>query len=415
MVSEFPRPSANSQEVKGLLSRLSQLSQATETFFRQIYQSVAQRSELETSQQITRHLYKQQQQLQAILQRREQEVAYLNSIISSIHEGIILQDMEGQFILINEAAKTMLGNKRNLRRSGIHQLLESYHDVKVPEGKLVPLGDPIELEVNQQVLRVTMAAVSDHQRNRVGTLLVLRNITLEAVGQRLKDQFVAGISHELRTPMNVLRLSSEVLSVSVPKEFKNYKLLETIGRNVDVLDRMINELLDVSEMASGDFQARQELVEIESLVWSVVNGAMPEAKKDDLTISVMARNPNKLRITGDPQRLRWALGHLLQNSIRYTESGGRIILTMSLNKNQQVAIQVIDTGVGISEEDIDNIFDRFYRGTPRTTSGKLIDPRGLGQGLFIALATAHAHGGDVTVQSNPGQGSAFTMFLPTTN
>ena len=112
-------------------------------------------------------------------------------------------------------------------------------------------------------------------------------------------------------------------------------------------------------------------------------------------------------------RLRWSLGHLLQNSIRYTEGGGHILMTASRTDEDYIAIQVVDTGVGISDRDLPHVFERFYRGEPRTQTGRLLDPRGLGQGLFIAREVAEAHGGYLTVRSLQGQGSIFTLVLPT--
>jgi two-component system sensor histidine kinase BaeS len=111
----------------------------------------------------------------------------------------------------------------------------------------------------------------------------------------------------------------------------------------------------------------------------------------------MARDTERLQIAGDDQRLRWALGHLLQNSIRYTEAGGHIIITAGLTDDQHATIQVVDTGVGIAKKDLPHIFDRFYRGEPRTASGKLLDPRGLGQGLFVARTVSESHGGYLSV------------------
>ncbi len=138
----------------------------------------------------------------------------------------------------------------------------------------------------------------------------------------------------------------------------------------------------------------------------------PEIKQAGLDITVMVRDQDALRIRGDMQRLRWAVGHLLQNAIRYTEEGGHLVLTAS-RADGSITVQVVDTGVGISERDLPHIFERFYRGEARTANGKLIDPRGLGQGLFIAQKVSEAHGGYLTAHSESGQGSIFTVVLPT--
>jgi signal transduction histidine kinase len=175
---------------------------------------------------------------------------------------------------------------------------------------------------------------------------------------------------------------------------------------------MIVELLDISEMAADAFNVRHDDLNIQDLLWNVVNGVSPEIKRADLDVGIMVRDARRLRVKGDDQRMRWGLGHLLQNSIRYTQSGGHIVITALLENEEQVAIQVVDTGVGISEKDLPHIFERFYRGEPRTSEGELLDLRGLGQGLFIARQVAEAHGGYLSVRSSAGSGSVFTMVLP---
>jgi signal transduction histidine kinase len=266
--------------------------------------------------------------------------------------------------------------------------------------------------MNQRVLGAQVAAVADGAGNRLGTMIILRDLTTDALTERLKDQFITAISHELRTPMAVIKGMSEVILAQGEEGKPNRKLLETLSRNVDILDRMIVELLDISELASGGFNIRREIIALEPLIWNVVNGAFPELKRANHDIAIMLRDKERLTIVGDDPRLRWALGHLIQNSIRYTEEGGHILVTASPTPADEIAITVVDTGVGIAEKDLPYIFDRFYRGEPRTPAGKRIDPRGLGQGLFIARMVTEAHGGHLTVRSQAGQGSIFTLTLP---
>jgi signal transduction histidine kinase len=244
-------------------------------------------------------------------------------------------------------------------------------------------------------------------------MIVLRDVMRDALEDRLKDQFITAISHELKTPMTVIKGMSEVLLGLPEDQSPDRRLLEALTRNVDVLDRMVVELLDVSEMGAGTFDVRHTKLDVESLLWSVVNGAEPDMKKRRLDILVMARDVEHLRIAGDDQHLRWAL-IISPNSIHYTEPDGHIIVTAGLDDEapDRITIQVIDNGVGISKQDMPHIFERFYRGKPRDSSGKLVDPRGLGQGLFIARTVAEAHGGYLSVESEVGRGSVFTMVLP---
>ena len=400
----------DSSDVTGFARRIHGLGSATDQFFTRIYDALTGNSRRK-DQDLARKLYKRQQELLAVVERSQQEIERLDGVIAAMPIGIIMQDLDGRMVLMNDAAQDLIGGQRALRSSELSKLFDQYRDIVQVESELVPLGEPTKLQMNNRIIGATLAAVANHSGQRLGTLIVLRDITEEAIGDRLKDQFATAVSHELRTPMNAIKMASEVLLGANPDAAPNRRMLEMVGRNVDILDRMIVELLDISEITAGTFEIRREPINAEQLIWSVVTGMVPEIKASRLDVSVMARDLDALDFTGDPQRLRWALGHLLQNSIRYTVEGS-IILTVSLSDEQRLAIQVIDTGVGISAKDLPNVFDRFYRGEPRTPDGKLLDPRGLGQGLFVARTVAEAHQGYLGVRSQPGQGSVFTMVLP---
>jgi two-component system phosphate regulon sensor histidine kinase PhoR len=380
--------------------------------FSRLYTSFNRRSQLQQQEEKTRAVQRRNRRLVAIAKRRESDAERLNGILASIDEGIIMQNTEGRIVLINTAARKLLGGQRNFWESELGTLFDTYRDITTLDSELAPLGEPTRVQINNKILGAQVAAVANDKGTRLGTMIVLRDVTRDALSDRLKDQFITAISHELRTPMTAIKGMSEVLLGQPTDKPVNRRFLETIGRNVDILDRMIVELLDISEMGADAFNVRHDDLNIQDLLWNVVNGVSPEIKRADLDVGIMVRDARRLRVKGDDQRMRWGLGHLLQNSIRYTQSGGHIVITALLENEEQVAIQVVDTGVGISEKDLPHIFERFYRGEPRTSEGELLDLRGLGQGLFIARQVAEAHGGYLSVRSSAGSGSVFTMVLP---
>ncbi len=402
----------NPQEVSGSLSRVNHLGQATEQLFSRLYNVLRRKSAAEKQASQTLSDADRSKQLQRRLKQRDSEIERLNGILAAIDEGLIMQDMEGRIVLVNSAARKLIGNRKDFWTSELGSLFNAYQDITTVNSEIVPLGEPTRIQINNMIVGAQVAAVADSQGNRLGTMIVLRDVTRDALAERLKDQFVTAISHELRTPMAVIKGMSDVIMGQPSDRPPNRKFLETLSRNVDILDRMIVELLDISEMSASAFSIRRDPINLEDLLWNVVNGMTPEIRRANLDVAVMARDTERLTVVGDDQRLRWALGHLLQNALRYTEPGGHIILTAAMADNEHVMIQVIDTGVGISKKDLPHVFDRFYRGEPRTTSGKLLDPRGLGQGLFVARTVAESHGGYLSVRSETGQGSIFTMVLP---
>lgn len=409
--------SNDSQELSGAITRVNTLGTATERLFSRLYKGLrggTSANPVPPAKNVnpTGNPDANNRKLQHMIERRDAEIERLNGIIHTLNEGIIMQDLEGRVVLENAAARKLIGSRKDFWTSELGTLFNAYRDVTQVDSELAPLGEPTRIQVNNMIVGAQVAAVADSRGNRLGTMIVLRDVTRDALAERLKDQFITAISHELRTPMAVIKGMSDVLAGQPADRPPNRKFLETLTRNVDILDRMIVELLDISEMSATAFSIRRDPINLEDLIWQVVRGMQPEVKRAQLEVKVMARDTDRLHIIGDDQRLRWALGHLLQNAIRYTEPGGHITFVAGLSGENQLAIQIEDTGVGISRKDMPHVFERFYRGEPRTRSGKLLDPRGLGQGLFVAKTVAESHGGYLTAQSEAGKGSVFTLVLP---
>ncbi|MBI1281281.1 MAG: hypothetical protein GC179_24350 [Anaerolineaceae bacterium] len=402
--------SSDPQELSGVIRRVDHLGSATSQLFSRLYQGLRKGSEPPSANGSPSD--SSNSETETGTKNRDVEIERLNAIIHALDEGIIVQDTEGRVLIENAAAKKLIGSRKDFWTSELGTLFNAFRDVVRLESELAPLGEPARIQINNMIIGAQVAAVADSQGKRIGTMMVLRDVTRDALADRLKDSFVTAISHELRTPMAVIKGMSDVIMGQPQDKPPNRKFLETLSRNVDILDRMIVELLDIGEMSATAFSVRRDPLNIEDLVWQVERGMKPEVKKAKLDVKIMIKDIDRIHLTGDDQRLRWALGHLLQNSIRYTEPNGHIIIIVGLSGDNQVAIQVVDTGVGISKRDLPHVFERFYRGEPRTRSGKLLDPRGLGQGLFVARTVAESHGGYLSVQSEVGQGSVFTMVLP---
>lgn len=351
------------------------------------------------------------QRLKQAAEAQTLDIARLNGILAVISEGVIMQDNEGRIVMINQAARDLLGSVRSFWESDLGKMFAAARGRRALDGEIT-LGEPQRVEVNDRVIGAQMAIVADPQGNRLGTVLMLRDVTRDALADRLKDQFVTQMSHELRTPLAAIKGMSDVMLAVSEDGPPNRKFLEAISRNVAVLDRMIVELLDISEIGAGSFAVRQQEVTLEALMFTVLRGFDARVKKANLQIGVMVSNRQHLQIVGDDRRLQWALGHLIDNAIKYTEPGGEILIRMGRVRDGYLLLEVNDTGVGINPRDLPHIFERFYRGEAVTPSGKLIDPRGLGQGLFVARAVAEAHGGYLSVASIVGEGSTFTMALP---
>lgn len=397
--------------------RFHQLGYAAEQVFSRLYRTLGQPakpSPLAQAQEQLERQEKRNRQLRRLLRNSQLEVERLHAILSAISDGIIMQDPVGRIVYMNDAAYALLGSERNFWTSELGQLFHAYRDV--PSGaELAPLSEPRKLSLGNRVLTVQLAAIADSQKTRIGTLVMLRDVTKDEISERLRNSLIAHVSHELRTPLAPLRLASEVLLSSPSDQPLNRRMLEMIGRNVDVLDRMVNEMIDLAALTSGAFQARRDLLALDELLSDLYQEFSVDAQEAQLEFQLLLVDYDRLRVLGDEKALRWAISNLLRNAIQYTEADGRVSLRCRLDERGArplVMIEVRDTGVGISDDDLPKIFDLFYRGTARNASGKRLDPRGLGQGLFVARAIAHAHDGALSVQSELHRGSSFVLYLP---
>jgi len=410
-MSQSPSPGA------GPFQRFHQLGHAAEQVFSRLYRTLgqpAQPSALAQAQEQAERQEKRNRQLRRLLRNSQLEVERLHAILAAISEGIIMQDTEGRIVYMNDAAYTLLGNERNFWTSELGQLFNAYQDVTT-SAELAPLGEPRKLSLGKRFLTAQLAAVADSQQARIGTLIILRDVTQDEISQRLRNSLITHISHELRTPLAPLRLASEVLLGSSPEQPPNRRMLEMIGRNVDVLDRMVNEMIDLAAMTSGAFQVAREPLALDALLGELYQEFSADAQEAQLEFQLLLVEYDRLRILGDNKALRWAIGGLLRNAMQYTEAGGRVGLRCRLDERGPrplVVVEVRDNGVGIHDDDLPRIFELFYRGTARSASGKRLDPRGLGQGLFVARAIAAAHDGALSVQSELYKGSSFTLYLP---
>jgi signal transduction histidine kinase/ActR/RegA family two-component response regulator len=224
---------------------------------------------------------------------------------------------------------------------------------------------------------------------------------------RRKDEFLATLAHELRTPLAPIRNSLHILRLARGDSGAVDRLVDMMERQVNHMVRLVDDLMEVSRITRGKIELRKESVDIAAIVRSAVeiNQPLIDAARHQLAIAVP---PEPLTLSADPVRLTQVLANLLNNAVKYTEEGGQIWLTVQ-RAGPNVVLKVRDTGTGIRSEMLPKIFDLF------TQANRTYDRAqgGLGIGLTLVRSLVSLHGGTVTVQSDgPGQGSEFVVTLP---
>ena len=340
----------------------------------------------------------------------EEAIGRMRAILSSIGDGVVLEDLEGKLNPLNAAAEALLEEMaENFTLGPLRELSVEGYDQGADFQPSPWLLERRRFQVGKKVISAHSAAVRTDNGEHLGTVIVLRDVTAEAEAERLKDAFITHVSHELRTPLTAIKGYSELLVVTAKDALDEEQLgfLETISRHTDNLVAMINELLDFSEMeAGGKLGLRQRPVLLTALVEEIAEELRPQISEKGLTLHV--KTPAELPLVdADTSRLRWAVINIVRNAWQYTPVGGSVTLRLS-EHNGKVVLDVIDTGIGIAPEDQQRLFGRFYRVTNVTAD----DIRGLGLGLYVTRAIVEAHGGKIEVFSREGVGSTFSMILP---
>ena len=340
----------------------------------------------------------------------EEAIGRMRAILSSIGDGVLLEDLEGSFIPLNAAAETLIEEMvTNFQLGPLRELPVGDYDQSSDLQPSPWLLDRRRFQVGEKVITAHSAAVRTDDGEHLGTVIVLRDVTAEAEAERLKDAFITHVSHELRTPLTAIKGYSELLLVSAGGTLNGEQrsFLETISRHTDSLVAMINELLDFSEMeAGGRLSLRSRPVLLSTLVGEIAGEWRPQMDEKGLTFQVDIPADLPL-VNADVRRLRWAVINLVRNAWQYTSAGGGVTLQL-YERDGQVVLDITDTGLGISPGDQQHLFSRFYRVTNVTED----DVRGLGLGLYVTRVIIEAHGGDIRVVSKEGSGSTFSVILP---
>ncbi len=236
--------------------------------------------------------------------------------------------------------------------------------------------------------------------------LALRNREIERA-DRLKSEFLASMSHELRTPLHTIIGFTELLleQLEGPLTPKQQRFLTHIHNDSRHLLELINDILDLSKIEAGRVELKPEWFDLTALIEEAVAGIRPLAGSKQLQLRVDAEPA--LNVRADRLRVREILGNLLSNAIKFTPEGGRVVVS-GASEGELVTFAVEDTGIGIPPEEHASIFDKFHQ-VGNTTKGVR---EGTGLGLAITKRLVQMHGGTITVESEPGRGSRFTVTLP---
>jgi PAS domain S-box-containing protein len=353
------------------------------------------------------------------------EKSKMESMVASMVEGVIMLDKAGRILVLNPRARELLrfDTDKHISSEVLQnrfKTIELEDCIKECQSKNAFCVEEIIVpnkEGGETFLRSEISPVKDEEGSFIGLLVILRDITREKEVDRMKTEFISTVSHELRTPLSILKEGVSLVLAKIPGQIneKQEKVLTTVKGNIDRLARIINNLLDISKIEVGRMELRRQVVDVKDLIEGVVSSF--ESKTKEKRIELIRTYPGeKIEIFADPDRIIQIFLNLLGNAVKFTETGYIEVYIRKINN--EVECGVIDTGVGVAEEDLPRLFDKFQQFGRVAGGGE----KGTGLGLSIAKEIVELHGGSIWVESPPsadlmkpgfqGVGTKLSFTLP---
>ncbi len=347
------------------------------------------------------------ERIQTITRQRNE----VDTILSSMVEGVLAVDRDQRVISLNRAAATMFGaSPERAVGQALHEIVRNPRLRECIAQALAESG-PVEQDIvlqngEESHIHLRVTVLRGEKEDHVGALLVLNDVTRLRRLERARSDFVDNVSHEIRTPITSIKGYAETLLDGALEDAEEARhFLGIIVRQSDRLNALVNDILALSTMerASDEQQARFELASVCEVIEAAVQTCAPKADEKKIRIEVACQ---ALTATFSPPLLEQAMVNLLDNAIKYSDPGGEIRIE-AVKAGESVRIRVADHGCGIPSEHLARLFERFYR-VDKARSRTL---GGTGLGLAIVKHIARVHGGNVYVESTPGQGSCFTIEI----
>lgn len=371
--------------------------------------------------EVARSFNQMAEELKAKLQALAEDRNRMRAILSSVIEGVVAIDRNEKVILFNSAlerifslSKTQVLGKffweiiRNNELSGLLKEAMNKNRLKTRE---LTLFLPEERIFQVHALPIKGEHLPGGQERGEeepgGVVAVLHEITELKDLERMRIEFVANVSHELRTPLTSIRGFIETLKEGTIEDPEaRVRFLGIIEKHADRLNNLINDLLQLSRIESRETEMESRFINLKELIDEAIFNFREkiELKGHTVQINIPPRLPE---ISASPEKIEQVLSNLLDNAIKFTPNQGRIYLS-ALDKGENVQVEVSDTGIGIPQEHLPRLFERFYR-VDKSRSREL---GGTGLGLSIVKHIIQAHGGKVGVESELGKGSKFFFTLP---
>lgn len=363
--------------------------------------------------------------LESLVRERTEQLAeekeLLSVTLSSMTDGVIAVNIEKRIILLNKVAENLAKWKfqevQGKPVDGVFRFIDekTSKSAQSPIDKVLDSGNMqsgtdrdalVARDGSKCPISATAAPICKNGGTTIGVVMVLRDVSREREVDRMKTDFVSSVSHELRTPLTSIKAYTATIlgDPNMPDKTRR-EFLSIVDEESGRLKNLIDGLLEVSRIEAGTVKVVREPVDIAAIIDQVLPALRPIADKKNIHLE-SDLGDELGRLQADESKIRSMITNLLNNAIKFTPEQGRVSVSVRLQA-QELVIRVSDTGIGIPKEDLPKIFDRFYR---------VYQPDkqmpGTGLGLAIVKEIVNMHAGRIGVESEPGRGTTFTIFLP---
>ncbi|HND70048.1 MAG TPA: ATP-binding protein, partial [Candidatus Obscuribacter sp.] len=335
-----------------------------------------------------------------------------------IADGVVVCDRDNRVQIVNRAAtqifdkeaKDLLGKPLVVCTEGPDQpqichVVQQFTDTNIAPGSLEPIVQ--QLQLGELTVRLHTAPIFLN-KEFLGSVMIMQDITKQAELEKMKNEFMANVSHELRTPITSIKSyvdtlcnHGEKLDPDIHQEF-----LQIIDNEADRLMHLVNDVLELSRIEEANREFEMLPMDIHRACEAAIRSLNLMAR--DRGIELVFEQAENIPLASiNQESIERVVINLLNNAIKYTPEGGKITVKVAESEGKEVAVHVKDTGIGIPEDALEHVFDRFYR-----VEKKVHTIKGTGLGLTIVKKIIEKHGGRITVASAIGEGSTFSFYLP---
>ncbi|MCY9691892.1 two-component system histidine kinase PnpS [Paenibacillus alginolyticus] len=403
---------------KGITHPIEKMTKVAQQITNMNYQSRVPTYNNDEVGQLGQAINRMSESLQQQMARIQENERRLQGVMENMKSGIMMIDREERIILLNPAAEYILGfSSQELLGKKYNEAKQQYEFTKLIQ-ECIESQDPIRDEMvfyypAERILDIHLSPIAHEDEEWSGVLIVIHDITAVRRLERMRSEFVANVSHELKTPIAAVKGFAETLLAGALNDKETaVSFLQIIFDESERLNRLIGDILELSKIESKRIPMNFSPIYLPEFLERSLSVLRKEAEKKHIELSMQV--DDDIYIEADEDRLRQIIINLLSNGITYTHDGGKVKVRVEpLDKNadgdyERLRLIVSDTGMGIPKKDLPRIFERFYR----VDKARSRSSGGTGLGLSIVKHLVELHKGTIRVDSEVGVGTRFTIELP---